>query len=234
MAGRSKRKRPNKKIRKRVTSSQRKPSTARKSSRAEKTSTPRKSSTPRSTSTPRKLPTVKSKAVVINRAPVLTLWTTVVAERLGYDAQEALTLGKAVAGLTAQVKGRHLGIYEERTRKKSGLGEEFWVDICGRAVPAVETGEGIRAVVKDKPIDPEKVAKYLESKFGDNLSEVRAAMVDLAKSLKPDLLAMKAFDLYTAFRPTIPKGARGWGRAGVLDLELVRNLGKQWARRKPS
>jgi hypothetical protein len=37
--------------------------------------------------------------ITINRAPVLTLWAAVVAERLGFDRAEALTLGKAVAGL---------------------------------------------------------------------------------------------------------------------------------------
>ena len=36
--------------------------------------------------------------VKINRAPVLTLWPAVVAERLGFDWEEALTLGRAVAG----------------------------------------------------------------------------------------------------------------------------------------
>src|SRR5882724_2982010 len=51
--------------------------------------------------------------VTINRAPVLTLWAAVVAERLGYDHEAALTLGKAVAGLNAQSKGRRLGIFEE-------------------------------------------------------------------------------------------------------------------------
>jgi hypothetical protein len=35
--------------------------------------------------------------IEINRAPVLTLWAAVVAERLGFDWQEALTLGRAVA-----------------------------------------------------------------------------------------------------------------------------------------
>ncbi len=50
-------------------------------------------------------------AVTINRAPVLTLWAAVVAERLGFDPDEALTLGKAVAGLTAQSKGQRLGIF---------------------------------------------------------------------------------------------------------------------------
>ena len=82
--------------------------------------------------------------VSINRAPVLTLWAAVVAERLGFRRAEALTLGKAVAGLNAQAKGRRLGIYKpgkERGKKrpKGGLGEEFWVEICGRPVPAVET-----------------------------------------------------------------------------------------------
>jgi hypothetical protein len=46
--------------------------------------------------------------ISINRAPVLTLWAAVVAERLGFDRKEALSLGKAVAGLTAQSKGRRL------------------------------------------------------------------------------------------------------------------------------
>jgi hypothetical protein len=50
-------------------------------------------------------------AVIINRAPVLTLWAAVVAERLGFDREEALTLGKSVAGLTAQSKGQRLGIF---------------------------------------------------------------------------------------------------------------------------
>lgn len=41
---------------------------------------------------------MSAKAISINRAPVLTLWAAVVAERLGFDRNEALTLGKAVAG----------------------------------------------------------------------------------------------------------------------------------------
>ena len=34
--------------------------------------------------------------IKINRAPVLTLWAAVVAERLGFDRATALTLGQAV------------------------------------------------------------------------------------------------------------------------------------------
>jgi len=57
------------------------------------------------------------KKIKINRAPVLTLWAVVVAERLGYEKETALTLGKAVAGLNAQSKGRKLGIYEEKSKE---------------------------------------------------------------------------------------------------------------------
>jgi hypothetical protein len=50
--------------------------------------------------------------VRVNRAPVLTLWAAVVAERLGFDHDEALTLGRAVAGLNAYSKGVRLGLIE--------------------------------------------------------------------------------------------------------------------------
>jgi hypothetical protein len=59
----------------------------------------------------------KKKIVSINRAPVLTLWAAIVAQRLGFNKKEALTLGKAVAGLNAQAKGRRLGIFKPQEQK---------------------------------------------------------------------------------------------------------------------
>jgi len=135
--------------------------------------------------------------VTVNRAPVLTLWAAVVAARMGYRWEEALTLGRAVAGLNAQSKGRRLGIFAERKGeegkppKKVGLGEEFWVEVVGRAVPAKRTEDGVRAVVKDQPIDPDKVERYLRSKFGEDLEAVRAAMDELAKSFDRKKLALR-------------------------------------------
>ena len=54
--------------------------------------------------------------VLVNRAPVLTLWAAVVAERMGFDRGAALSLGKALAGLNAQSKGRSLGIFKPDER----------------------------------------------------------------------------------------------------------------------
>ncbi len=51
-------------------------------------------------------------SLMINRAPVLTLWAAVVAETLGFDYEEALTLGRAVAGLNAYSKGVSLGLFQ--------------------------------------------------------------------------------------------------------------------------
>ncbi|MBN2562281.1 MAG: hypothetical protein JXQ75_15255 [Phycisphaerae bacterium] len=53
----------------------------------------------------------------------------------------------------------------------------------------------------------------------------RAAMTELAKSMKPEDLAPRAFDLYTKFRPQIPRGQKGWGVKGELDLRTIRALG---------
>ncbi len=171
-----------------------------------------------------------AETITINRAPVLTLWAAVVAEQFGYDRDAALSFGKCLAGLNAQSKGRRLGIYgpgkgvEGGPPKKVGLGEEFWVEICGRPVPAKNTAKGVRAVVKDKPIDPAGVLEYLESKFGDALPLARRAMAELAGSFTPERLRETAFGLYEQFRPKIPPGKRGWGAKGALDLSFIRSL----------
>jgi hypothetical protein len=167
--------------------------------------------------------------ILINRAPVLTLWATTVAERLGFDQYEALSLGRAVAGLTAQSKGQRLGIYKPvpqelkkaRARKR---GEEFLIEICGRSVPAVNTPQGVRAVTKNKPIEAKSVERYLESKFGESLGAARAAMRDLAEAFRPEQLSKIAFSLYERFRPAIPEGVTGWGAKGRLDLDRIRSL----------
>ena len=173
--------------------------------------------------------------VTINRAPVLTLWAAVVAERLGFERDEALTLGKAVAGLTAQSKGQRLGIFTpsptalraQRAEKARKAGV-FPVALLGRAVPVLHTGEGLRAVGKDqKPVTPESVERYLTSKFGEALPTVRRAMEKLANSRAPETLADEGFRLYEAFRPGVPAGESGWGAKGTLSLARIVGLAEK-------
>ena len=176
---------------------------------------------------------MEHKIIPINRAPVLTLWAAVVAERLGYDHQSALSLGKAVAGLNAQSKGQRLGIYKPaepsekppmRKAKPEGL---VPVELLGRLVQAKDFGGGLRAVEKDRAVDPSGVERYLGQKFGEALSDVIKAMESLAKSFPPRELAARAFSLYERFRPSIPEGVRGWGAKGSLDLASIRSLAKK-------
>jgi hypothetical protein len=175
----------------------------------------------------------KSQTLRVNRAPVLTLWGAVVAERLGFDHKTALTLGKSIAGLSAQAKGRRLGVIHEtpedekqrraRARAKAGVTS---VEVMGRRIPVVHTKEGLRAVRDNTPEDPAAVERYLESKLGDSLPAVRTAMVALAKSIPKDELSERAFALYESFRPRVPSGERGWGAKGELDLARIRKLAK--------
>jgi hypothetical protein len=170
--------------------------------------------------------------ISINRAPVLTLWAAVVAQRLGFNENEALTLGKAVAGLNAQSKGRRLGIFkphEEKPKKarEKERGERFLIEVCGRPVPAMNTDDGIRAVRGSTHVDPASVRRYLDDKFGENLKAVQSALQKLAKAYKPSELAHDAYPLYERFRPGIPAGKKGWGAKGDLDLGLIGRLAKE-------
>jgi len=168
--------------------------------------------------------------VQINRAPVLTLWAVVVAERLGYKQDTALTLGKALAGLNAQSKGRALGIFEakerERAEKESpGLEVEF-VELMGRSIPVTRCEKGVLALEKGKPMDPETMRRYLDKKFGSELESVMDVMQELAGSYDRKALQQEAFALYEKFRPEIPEGKPGWGAKGELDVKKIRRLAK--------
>jgi hypothetical protein len=169
--------------------------------------------------------------IKINRAPVLTLWAVVVAERLGYKPGEALTLAKGLTGLTAQAHGRALGIFEpseegkgKAKRHEADETKVFGQLFLGRQIPVVRTNEGIRAVSKGELIKPESVERYLKSKFGEALTEAKDAMEGLARSFPPKELAKRAYALYGQFTPQVPAGAQGWGAKGELDLEKVRKL----------
>lgn len=168
--------------------------------------------------------------ITVNRAPVLALWAAVVAERLGQPWPAALSMGKVLAGLNAQSKGRRLGVFgpphaaEEEAGRQHGRGEDHWVELCGRAIPCRHTPEGVRGVVGEDPVDPAAVEKYLQGKLGEAYPVVLAAFRELAAAYEPAELAEAAYGLYERFRPQIDPGVRGWGQKGTLDLALVRGL----------
>jgi len=167
--------------------------------------------------------------ISVNRAPVLTLWASVVAERLGHPRDTALTLGRAVAGSSARAKAKRLGVAEERhdAQERAELAAQLKprgevVRLLGRDVPILRTPDGaVRANNEGKPASARAVAGYISRAFGDRLAEVRAAMEGLGETLPPEELNHVAFRHYEKFRPEVPDGVTGWGAKGELRIELI-------------
>ena len=89
--------------------------------------------------------TGKDGEILVNRAPVLTLWAAIVAERLGHDADAATTLGRAVAGSSARVKARAIGLeekHDETPFTKSWRGQAFAVWVSDALEHEADHGEG--------------------------------------------------------------------------------------------
>jgi hypothetical protein len=86
--------------------------------------------------------------VGVNRAPVLTLWAAVVAERLGHPPDTSLSLASTVAGTAARAKARRLGLAEDRAPEdlRAVVAERRKVRLLGKDIPVAEEGGIVLAV----------------------------------------------------------------------------------------
>jgi hypothetical protein len=96
--------------------------------------------------------------LLVNRAPVLTLWATVVAERLGHPDDTALTLGRAVAGSSARIKARAIGREERKVERDADaprITEPAATEpvlLLGKTIRLLPTEDGeLRAADGDQP-----------------------------------------------------------------------------------
>ncbi len=89
------------------------------------------------------------------------------------------------------------------------------------------TNDGPRAIANGELVKPEKVERYLASKFGVHLDSVREHMERVAKSVPVDVLNAEGFHLYEQFRPEVPPDEKGWGAKGILDLATIDALAKR-------
>ncbi|RAI57371.1 hypothetical protein [Roseicella frigidaeris] len=173
--------------------------------------------------------------IKVNRAPVLTLWAAVVAERLGHPPDTALSLASAVAGTAARAKARRLGIAEERDQAKdaqaaarslSTAKPQDTTELLGRRIRLTHDEDGVvLAEGEGKPAPAAPVRAYVTRAFGSHLPAVRQAMQELAGRYAPEELNRIGFRLYERFRPEVPPDMRGWGAKGALDLGLIRGMG---------
>ena len=105
--------------------------------------------------------------VVVNRAPVLTLWAAVVAEVLGFEHDEALTLGRAVSGLIAYSKGVSLGLFQPTPTGRGGRRGErcpihsFYFPLFSFLIPAENAPKQTQDLML-KSLDPKFSLLYIE------------------------------------------------------------------------
>ncbi len=172
--------------------------------------------------------------IIVNQAPVLTLWGAVIAERLGYPVDTALTVGRAVAGSPARIQRKSVGreIWRARTprldRKTNvtvllGKSIQLLADKRGEWRAAVRPLPARYGKAADDylPTDPAAVKRYLVNAFGNQLEEVRQVMEALAVQYDPQELNRIGFQLYEKFRPEKPPGHIRGGAKGLLDAARI-------------
>ena len=169
--------------------------------------------------------------IQVNRAPVLALWATIVAEALGHPPDTALTLGRYVTSASARVKAKSIGMMDEAMEASERLAQADalkpsvqFIILLGREIPVVLHEDGThRAHENGKPMAAQGCRTYIVRAFGDRLVEVRSEMAALAALLPPEELNRVGFRLYEKFRPEVPKGAQGWGAKGELHIHRIRD-----------
>ncbi|GAA5919426.1 hypothetical protein JCM5296_004991 [Sporobolomyces johnsonii] len=162
-----------------------------------------------------------SKSCIVNRAPVMTAWACIVAERLGFRRQEALSIAHVFTDLNATSKGVSLGLKSKEELKVEVGSSQPFVEILGRRVPVLSTQSGEwRAISKGVVADPSKGFSYMQSAFRQQLGAVVGAMRLLANSFDPNELNEKGYGLYLSFRPDVD----GWGKKAELKMSTILDL----------
>lgn len=166
--------------------------------------------------------------ILINRAPVLELWAATVASFLYPEAswKTCLSAGSAISTLCAISKGRAIGTIDKKDRetaeKKKQRSKGDQLEELEVMSFHLKLKDG-HVLVGDKPKKANE--QTLIKKFGEAAYErVKETFQDSLQSWsgQEDELDAQAFHHYEVFRPTVPKGQKGWGRKGNLNLQTVK------------
>ncbi|TBU32804.1 hypothetical protein BD311DRAFT_511218 [Dichomitus squalens] len=171
---------------------------------------------------------MKSKYTVINRAPIMMAWAFIVAERIGFRREEALSIGFAASVYTemnAITKGVSLGLYsdsKQKGREASRTGSQPYVELMGRR-PLYQTASSQwRALSSGAPIAPTAAFSYITKALRQTAPHIVGALRLLAASYPPQELNEKGFSLYADFRPQ----SEGWGQRGEVRCSTILALRK--------
>ncbi|CAD6921311.1 unnamed protein product [Tilletia controversa] len=186
---------------------------------------------------------LKGRSALVNRAPVMTLWTTILLERMGFQRREALSLAQCYVSTTSTARAVNLGLAPSTDRDKAstaGPKQPHFV-LMGVKLPVLQlqqrTASGdvgeYRAIYDGQVVDPQKAFDYIFRSFYQTLPYIHGALLLLADSyLDPtgqdtdaDELHAVAWDLYCDFRPDT---GGEWGKRARVSCDVVLGLRKGW------
>ncbi|ETW84001.1 hypothetical protein HETIRDRAFT_239532, partial [Heterobasidion irregulare TC 32-1] len=176
-----------------------------------------------------------TKSTVVNRAPIMMAWAFIVAERLGFQRAEALSIASVYTEMNAISKGVALNIfpttqpYTLAAADASPHGAQPYVTLLSRRVPLLQTAAGTwRALALSPsahagPAPPGAAHAYIARALKHTAPAVLGALRLLAASYADaDALNRDGWALYAAFRPAVD----GWGQRGEVRCATILGLRK--------
>ncbi|KIY74050.1 hypothetical protein CYLTODRAFT_406103 [Cylindrobasidium torrendii FP15055 ss-10] len=161
------------------------------------------------------------RSVVINRAPIMSAWALVVAERQGFQRAEALSIASVYTEMNALSKGVSLGVYKEKQAVIEG----------GNQPSLYRTkSQQWRALLNGTPALPTAAFSYISRSLRQTMPFVVGALRLLADSYNPSELNEKGYSLYCDFRPDVS----GWGQRAAVKCQTILDLRKTEQEEGPS
>lgn len=180
---------------------------------------------------------LRGRYAVVNRAPVMTAWATVLLERLGFTRPEALSLAHCYVNFTSTMRGISLGIIpaSEKDRAVHTIGpNQPHFELMGVKIPVMQMADNsYRGISAGEVVEPEKAFNYMRRSMAQTLSSVLGALTLLADSfMHPttgadneqtqehggEYLNSRGYELYTHFRPST---SGEWGKKGRLWYDKI-------------
>ncbi|SPO25398.1 uncharacterized protein UTRI_03186_B [Ustilago trichophora] len=129
---------------------------------------------------------LRGRYAVVNRAPVMTAWATILLEKLGFSRPEALSLAHCYVNYTSTMRGISLGIIpaaeKERAVHVVGPNQPHF-ELMGVKIPVMQMQDGTyRGISAGEVIQPEKAFHYMRRSMAQTLPSVFGALTLLADS----------------------------------------------------
>ncbi|KAN0061810.1 hypothetical protein ACQY0O_005803 [Thecaphora frezii] len=129
---------------------------------------------------------LRGRYAVVNRAPVMTVWATILLERLAFSRAEALSLAHCYVNYTSTMRGVSLRILpaSEREKTVNNVGpNQPHFELMGVRIPVMQMQDSTyRGISAGEVVGPEKAFNYMRRSMAQTLSSVFGALTLLADS----------------------------------------------------